>query len=227
MNLKRLMIMAAALCLAVGAVSCKKDKDDDSATSESFSGTLSVQGVLPFVLKGATVTAKPAGLGKEKVDIGYYWTASPLYTARDTTRRLGDPSSVTGAYECKIKDTLCTVTISCTAYATGYYTKSASAYCTIVDPAFGGSLTNDGVSQDMPSITDARDGNVYYYRKIGDKDWFVRNLASSGEWFLTARSSMHENVKIIFEPNDKLGEYLAAVASYNKEQRIKERRGEA
>ena len=56
---------------------------------------------------------------------------------------------------------------------------------------------------------------------------FVRNLASSGEWFLTARSSMHENVKIIFEPNDKLGEYLAAVASYNKEQRIKERRGEA
>ena len=51
MNLKRLMIMAAALCLAVGAVSCKKDKDDDSATSKSFSGTLSVQGVLPFVLK--------------------------------------------------------------------------------------------------------------------------------------------------------------------------------
>ena len=32
MNLKRLMIMAAALCLAVGAVSCKKDKDDDSIT---------------------------------------------------------------------------------------------------------------------------------------------------------------------------------------------------
>ena len=177
MNLKRLMIMAAALCLAVGAVSCKKDKDDDSATSKSFSGTLSVQGVLPFVLKGTTVTAAPAGLGKEKVDIGYYWTASPLYTKRDTTRRLGDPSSVTGAYECKIKDTLCTVTVSCTAYATGYYTKSASAYCTIVDPAFGGSLKNDGVSKDMPSITDARDGNVYYYRKIGDKDWFVRNLA--------------------------------------------------
>lgn len=97
MNLKRLMIMAAALCLAVGAVSCKKDKDDDSATSKSFSGTLSVQGVLPFVLKGTTVTAAPAGLGKEKVDIGYYWTASPLYTKRDTTRRLGDPSSVTGA----------------------------------------------------------------------------------------------------------------------------------
>lgn len=177
MNLKRLMIMAAALCLAVGAVSCKKDKDDDSATSKSFSGTLSVQGVLPFVLKGTTVTAAPAGLGKEKVDIGYYWTASPLYTKRDTTRRPGDPSSVTGAYECKIKDTLCTVTVSCTAYATGYYTKSASAYCTIVDPAFGGSLKNDGVSKDMPSITDARDGNVYYYRKIGDKDWFVRNLA--------------------------------------------------
>ena len=65
----------------------------------------------------------------------------------------------------------------------------------------------------------ARAGKGHMFR-------FVRNLAPSGEWFLTARSSMHENVKIIFEPNDKFGEYLAAVASYNKEQRIKERRGE-
>lgn len=177
MNLKRLMIIAAATCAAAAAVSCKKDKDDDTVTRDSFSGSLEVQGVLPFVLKGDTIDAVPAGLGNEGVDIGYYWTASPLMTDRDTVRHIGDPETNKGEFSLKVKDTLCTVTVTCTAFADGYYTKSASAYCTIVDPAFGGTLTGDGVDAEFPSVKDARDGQTYYYKTIGKLDWFVRNLA--------------------------------------------------
>mgnify|MGYP004506567691 CR=1 FL=1 len=172
--------MAAALSVAAASVSCKKDKDDDTVTSDSFSGTLAVSGVPAFVLKGDTVKALPSGLESESVDIGYYWTASPLVPERDTVRHLGDSETNKGEFSLKIKDTLCTVTFSCTAFATGYYSQTATAYCTIVDPDFGGTISGDGVNADMQSVTDARDGKVYYYKSIGELDWFVRNLAYKG-----------------------------------------------
>ena len=78
------------------------------------------------------------------------------------------------------------MTLTCNAFAKGYYTKTYSSYITIVDPAFGQSLTKDGVSEDDLNITDARDGKKYYYRKIGNRDWFLRNVAygEKGESFL-------------------------------------------
>ena len=116
-------------CIAVAAlfasVSCKKDKDD-SVTKLTLKGTLDFDSPA-YVRKGEVVKAVPKGLSKNTVDIGYYWTASPLYTKRDTTRNLGDPSTVDGTYTFTVKDTtLMTFTISCVAFADGYYTKSAS-----------------------------------------------------------------------------------------------------
>lgn len=175
MNFRRLMIISAACAVVCAAGSCKKDKDDD-VNYNSFSGTLNFKVPL-YVLKGEVYELTPLWSKPDAVDKGYYWTASPLYTARDTTRRVGDPDTEKGTWSFKIKDTLCTVTVSCTAFASGYYTKSASNLCTIVDPAIGGSLTEDGITEQTSNITDSRDSKVYYYKKIGNLDWFIRNLA--------------------------------------------------
>lgn len=185
MNYKKFVIMAAAVLAAVSLPSCKKDKDGTTTSYAEFSGTLKFN-VPSFVGKGESLTVTPRGLEKESVNVGYYWTASPLYEKKDTTKAQDDPASATGAYKLNIKDTLCTVTLTCNAFAKGYYTKTYSSYITIVDPAFGQSLTKDGVSEDDLNITDARDGKKYYYRKIGNRDWFLRNVAygEKGESFL-------------------------------------------
>lgn len=185
MSYKKFVIMAAAVLSAVSLSSCKKDKDGTTTSYKEFSGTLKFT-VPSFVGKGETLNVVPRGLEKESVKVGYYWTASPLYEKKDTTKTQDDPATVTGAYDLKIKDTLCTVTLTCNAFAKGYYTKTYSSYITIVDPAFGQSLTKDGVSEEDLNITDARDGKKYYYRKIGNRDWFLRNVAygEKGESFL-------------------------------------------
>lgn len=166
-------------CIAVAAlfasVSCKKDKDD-SVTQGTLTGTLDFDSPA-YVRKGEVVKAVPKGLSKNTVDIGYYWTASPLYTKRDTTRRLGDPASVDGTYTFTVKDTtLMTFTISCVAFADGYYTKSASYYCTMVDPEIGGTMSGDDIDAETPTFLDERTGYYLYYKTIGDLDWLVRNL---------------------------------------------------
>ena len=146
-------------CIAVAAlfasVSCKKDKDD-SVTQGTLTGTLDFDSPA-YVRKGEVVKAVPKGLSKNTVDIGYYWTASPLYTKRDTTRRIGDPASVDGTYTFTVKDTtLMTFTISCVAFADGYYTKSASYYCTMVDPEIGGTMSGDDIDAETPTFLDEK-----------------------------------------------------------------------
>lgn len=184
MDFKKSAAVALAVTMGVIATSCHKDKDS-TTTSNSFSGTLSVKGLPTFVLKGDTHQITPTGLENEGVDIGYYFTASPLYTSKDTTRFLGDPESNDGSYAFFVKDTLCTVTVTCTAFASGYYTSSYSGYCTIVDPAIGGSITNNDIDDATPIFTDERDSQDYYYRTIGSLDWFVKNLqyAEAGQAF--------------------------------------------
>ncbi len=179
MDFKRLMIFAASALLISGFVSCKKDKNDDTYTSsKTLPGTLSIK-VPRFVEKGTVLVLEPKGIDTDTVDFGFYWTASPLYTAKDTTRRADDPKSVTGAYTLNVKDTLCTMTVSCTVFAKGYSTQTVSAYCTVVDPALGGTLTESGVEEDE-HFTDSRDGRTYYYKTIGNRDWLTRNVEWTG-----------------------------------------------
>lgn len=173
------MIFAAAVAVVVPLGSCKKDKEGTYTTSESLPGTLTIS-VPKFIGTNSSVLLTPKGITSDTVDVGYYWTAKPLYEERDTTRHLGADESVTGAYEFISKDTLCTVTLTCYAFAKGYSTQNASAYCTIVDPALGKTVTNDGVDTDTDVFVDSRDGKNYYYKTIGTRDWFVKNLAWEG-----------------------------------------------
>lgn len=169
MNLKGLIIIAVAAFCAVSANSCKKDSDDSVTTSKSFTGTLSVD-VPSFIEKGTLLKLKPAGMEKDTVTVRYYWTASPLSTDKDTT----------DIYELQLKDTLCTVTVSCTAFASGYTSQTVSSYCVLVDPAIGGSVVSDGLDSETLSLNDPRDARPFYYANLGSKDWFVKNLQWSG-----------------------------------------------
>ena len=51
---------------------------------------------------------------------------------------------------------------------------------------------------------------------------YVRNLVGADKWYITVRTAQG-TAKLILELGDKPGEYLSAVASYNKEQRKRER----
>lgn len=175
---KAALRLAAVAILAV-ATGCKGD-DDDETTSKYMSGTLAFA-VPSYVLPGDVLTPVPGGVTAGGNDIGYYWTVSPVKTTKDTTRYIGDDAAVTGALKFTVPDTLCVLTFACTAFAeTGYYTSTSYQYSTIVSPEFGRTLTDDGVTKSLPCVTDARDGKVYYYRTIGDLDWFVRNVSYLG-----------------------------------------------
>ena len=179
MDFKRLMIFAASALVISGSVSCKKDDNTTYTASKTIPGTLSIK-VPRYVQKGSVLELEPKGIDTDTVDFGFYWTASPLYTAKDTTKHTDDPKTVKGTYVLNVKDTLCTMTVSCSVFAKGFSTQTASAYCTIVDPELGGSLTESGVSADDPNFTDARDGMTYYYKTIGSHDWLTRNVEWSG-----------------------------------------------
>ncbi|MGM9736774.1 MAG: fibrobacter succinogenes major paralogous domain-containing protein [Candidatus Cryptobacteroides sp.] len=178
MELKKIFLLAGTAVMMLPVVSCKKDKDD-TTLSNSFTGTLRFS-VPACVLPGDVVEAEPRGMNKDTVDIGYYWTVSPILTDKDTTRALGDPASKTGKFSFEVPDTLGVLTVNCVAFATGYYTTSASYDCVVVNPEFGKTLTEDGVEPTDPYIVDERDGKTYYYKRIGSRDWFVRNLSYTG-----------------------------------------------
>lgn len=178
MDFRKTMLLAAAAIFIFSAASCKKD-DEKTTTSLSFTGVLDFT-IPAYVNPGDEIEVEPRGMSKDTVDIGYYWTVTPIRDYKDTTRYLGDPASVTGKFSFEVPDTVCTMTVTCVAFATGYYTTSAAYNVVIAKPGFDGSITEDEVAPTMSSVVDARDGKTYYYREIGDRDWFVRNLAYAG-----------------------------------------------
>lgn len=178
MDFRKTMLLAAAAIFIFSAASCKKD-DETTTTSLSFTGVLDFT-IPAYVNPGDKIEVEPRGMSKDTVDIGYYWTLSPIRDYKDTTRFLGDPASVTGKFSFEVPDTVCTMTLTCVAFATGYYTTSAAYNVVIVKPGFDGSLTDDDVAPAMTSIVDNRDGKRYYYKRIGSRNWFVRNLAYAG-----------------------------------------------
>lgn len=183
--MKRIKLSYLVLALIVSAAlfSCKKKSDDDT-TSSYLSGSLKFN--MPrYVGVGDVYNLTPSGVTHpEGGKVGYYWVVS-AYSLRDTVKTLTDPDTVSPSYELEIRDTLGTFTVTCGAYADGYYASVASSTFTVVDPTLGGTLSNTGISAGDPSISDSRDSavddaNVYYYTTVGSVDWFRNNLAYTG-----------------------------------------------
>ncbi len=169
--------------VALSSVSCK-DKDEDASTKEYLTGSIT----FPFpsyLQKGDAVHVVPTGVyrGEDKLDtlLAFSWT-DPITGITDTLRLENDPAGKGKEFDFVVsKDTLGSFSLVVSAWAEGYYVKSATASFTIVNPAIGtGSLKGYDFLASMPTFTDPRDNQEYYYNTVAGKDWMIQNLAWNG-----------------------------------------------
>lgn len=166
------------LSVVLAAVSCK---DDDDTTTPSLSGL--AYDCPQFVAPGTKVTLTPRGVEHpEGEGVGYYWKVTPTMSASDTTRyengldAAGNESD--GTFEFQFSDTLGTYSVLCYAFASGYSGDSYQMSVMVVEGGIEKSVTKTGILPHDPKVTVG--GVDYYYEKIGDLEWFRRNLAASG-----------------------------------------------
>ena len=178
MGLKKLNSLFLIGAIMFCAISCKDD--DDSTVSPSLDGYMTFS-IPEFVKPNATITLVPRGVthpdGKE---LGYYWKVTPTMTKYDTTRfengldKYGNPSD--GSFTHTFSDTLKTYVVYGYAYAKGYASQSASAYCSVVSGGVDESITNLGIGKDTPYVT--VDGKKLYYTTVNGTDWLINNIAN-------------------------------------------------
>lgn len=178
MRLSKIIIIAGLTSMVLSSVSCKK-KGDSKDNSQYFSGSIKFE--LPlYVSPGEKFSITPKGIKrKDGGNFGYYWKISPSKQKADTTKfedKEGD-----GMYTFVIPDTLTQITVSCTAFAKGYYSSTASARPIVVGcknfPSE--SIEGPGPAADDIFVVDTRDNKKYYAAKFGDTYWLRNNLSYS------------------------------------------------
>lgn len=178
MSLRKLYPIVLAAAILISAVSCKKDKDEES--KPSLDGMLTFD-IPAFIQPKDVLILTPKGLkhpdGKE---IGYYWKVTPGMTKADTTRletgldKYGNKTD--GSFRYHFPDSIGTFTVSCYGFASGYNSGYASSYATVVKGGLDGSITGTGISSSDSKIT--VDNTEYYYTSHNGLDWFRNNLAN-------------------------------------------------
>ncbi len=176
MKIKSFILIGLSTAL-MALPSCKKDKDSTS-TKDYVSGTLTFSSSVPtYVRKGDSFSLTPNGITHPGTglaeDIGYYWSAS-WESAKDTTKTEADKSG-DGTFKFTVPSKVGTFTVSCVAFADGYYTKTNSASFSVVDPALDSTIAGAYTNKD-PMFTDDRDGGSYYTTTFNGKTWMKNNL---------------------------------------------------
>jgi Fibrobacter succinogenes major domain (Fib_succ_major). len=189
MKINRLIILALALGSAVVS-SCKKDKDPKTTYSDYMTGTLATNEIPSYLGREETVAITLSGI-TEPDAVGYYWYSS-WDSTKDTTRVEGGTG--TGAFSVKVPRDLGEYTVSCVAFAEGYYTKSATVTFTVVDPEIGKTVTGSEVTQNGKRYTDIRDGKLYYITSSGNPVWFKSNLAYTGSGIPFQKSPVMDDI---------------------------------
>ena len=161
--------------------SCKKDKES-SSTKDYVDGTLTFSSSVPtYVRKGESFSLTPTGITHPGTgsaeDIGYYWSVS-WDTAKDTTKTETDKSG-DGTFKFSVPSKVGTFTVSCVAFADGYYTKTNSTSFSVVDAALDSTVVGAYSSKD-PIFVDPRDEGTYYTTTFDGKTWMKNNLYYSG-----------------------------------------------
>ncbi len=169
------LIAGAVLALA----SCKDE--EETTIAPSLDGSLDFV-VEPFVTVGEVVKMTPKGPTHPKDEaIGYYWKVTPDMTKNDTTKFLNglsaDGQKSDGSFTYKFKDSLATYTVSCTGFAKGYSSKSASYYVTTVNPELDGTITGSEISSTDPKFSYF--GIDYYFVEHNGLEWMRNNLANT------------------------------------------------
>ena len=154
------LLFVAAAVLVFG--SCKKKEEE--TVYKYINGTVKF-GTLPqYVTAGQSFNFTPSGAYREDdaddLKVGYILYSS-LSTVRDTLKKENEASPRTGIITIPA-DTLCTFTVTMSAYAKDYVSTSSSLTSTIVDPTpVTGSLTGIDIPAAAPFITDGRDGKKF------------------------------------------------------------------
>lgn len=168
---------------AVFLVSCK-DKEESSSSKDYLTGTLTFS-FPSYVKYGDIIHVEPYGVYKDKSKtdslVAYRWV-DPFTGKADTLRYENDPASKGKSFDFAVsKDSLATFSMIVSAWADGYYEKTANVTFTVVDPTLGtGSLKGYDFLGSVASFTDARDGKDYYYNTVAGKDWMIQNLSWDG-----------------------------------------------
>lgn len=182
MDIRKSINTVIAAALAVLAVAACKKEEDETETLPSFSGQLSFEAE-PYIKKGVTLTLKPSGpVHPEGKGIGYYWAVPNVTENNDTTKlETDDPKEKDGTAVIKFPDEIGTYTVSCTAFASGYYNTSVNKYVTVVDKDESLIDISKGYTGEYGTCTDTRDGRSYKTVTIGNTtEWFAENLKYSG-----------------------------------------------
>lgn len=183
MNIYLKFILAASAAVLM-CVSCQEE--DDSVKTKYFSGSLTYNKLPLYVLAGEEFELIPSGAKRDDDgDYKVYWklvSSDSRISQADTTRRLGDPSSVDGRFKLVVPDTLCTFTLSVYYNAAEYSAASCSKTFTVVSPdRERGSLTGLNADSEADFVfEDERDAQQYFCTTIGRTDWFKENLAYRG-----------------------------------------------
>ena len=168
MNIKRFLTIGLVALTAFFIASCKEEDVEYLSLTGAPDFSLPAYGIA-----GQSFTFTASGVTDDDGnEVKYYWSASPIQTAKDTVN----------TYTVTLTDTLCTVTVTCTAYADGYYTSSTSRSISIISAdRENGSIKGKtfDTGKDV-MFTDPRDGFTYWCTTIGDKLWFKENLAYTG-----------------------------------------------
>lgn len=183
MNRKRFILISGLLMLlAASLVSCKKDEKETKYLYFSNSPTFDVPS---YVSPGDVITATPKEVRRSSEDksdktIGYAWGVAELSLA-DTLRYEGGDASKPLTFSFTVPDTLCTINVRCSAFASGYSSGSFTRPCIIVKASGEKkSLTGTEFESEDKIFTDARDGKKYHYSTINGVDWMSENLCFEG-----------------------------------------------
>ena len=175
MRLKSIILTGIAAIL-ITLPACK-DKEEETTTKEYLTGSLSFT-VPAYVQKGEVYSLTPSGVKNpgtgESSDVGYYWTTSWESSKKDTTKTEADKAG-DGTYKLTIPSKVGSFTVSCVAFATGYYTTSNTASFSVVDPALDSTIAGAYTGKEW-IFTDPRDGNKYYTTTLDGKIWMKNNL---------------------------------------------------
>lgn len=168
MDIKKYILLASAVLVLFCATSCKDDKTENFSYltgAPEFSLPIYATAGETFSFTVKDVTADDGS------EVGYYWYSSTL-DIRDTTN----------TFTLTLPDTLCTVSLTCSAFATGYYNSSTTQSVTIVRSGReNGSISGLDAAEGRDFFfTDPRDGHSYLCATVGAKDWFRENLAYKG-----------------------------------------------
>lgn len=186
MNIRKILLWTLAAGLCAGAFSCKKDSEED--TRITLRGTLTFS-IPPYVAPGEVFELVPSVIKKQDGGTpGIYWAFSFIPSIRDTTRY--ENGTGDGAIILEVPDTLTSLTVTCAAFAEGYYNTTGSSTVAVVHGQE--TLSGLGLPDDVSVFEDPRDGRLYPYVEIGGLEWFTRNLACDGGAFYRDAAAMQD-----------------------------------